>query len=1101
MLASPIINGTLPAFYAKEDGTATIAVPFSMSRAVNKNEISGFKLKIRNIQGSVYSDSLSATNSSNIDYNEGIVNFILTKEQVQNFVEGAFYKVQIAYVDLKGIVGYYSTVGVIKFTTKPEVYILNLESFDNNFHFYNYTGVYSQEGKDATEKVYSYRFILKDEDNNILQDTGELIHNNSNDVEYYESQDEVFFNMDLESGKKYKLTYMIETNNGLKISSPTYKIIKKNSINSTLKAEIKTSLNYENGYIQISLDGEKDKTGNEIPVKGSFILSRSSEKNNYQNWEEILKFNLVSQRPSIKSFEDFTIEQGIKYKYSIQQYNAQGLYSERIISEEIYADFEHCFLFDGKRQLKIKFNPKVSSFKTDLLEAKIDTIGSKYPFIFRNGNVEYKEFPISGLISYLSDEEGLFIDNQELFEFEEKEILKLYKEITFKNFDYNDFLRNYYNLYEYNKILKEYQPIKFLTKKEFEEKYSNNKTVSFYTLYTQQKNKKDLNKVATTNLISNNISLEREFKLQVLDWLNNGQPKLFKSPNEGNYLVRLMNISFSPEDTLGRMLHNFSATAYEIADFNYENLIKYNMINSQTELEETYLKFTTIPLMTTDANYAKISPINFVQEKDSNIYYASGELIKVGAIIENLILTDMLPGSKIILNGEPIIIGSTGTYISPIKVESLQLESKSTGSLTIGYYTQMNGVFNTILETKIKNVIGKQFIGKHTDIIAEIENIESEINRFYNINFYSRPIQEAYMVEGYDVVPIDEVYYWCDSDSWHYGNYYVLNDNNEYVPASGVYDDTDVYYSKELFLYNQNGEIIWNKSVYNKNPEEFANDTSSGWCQKPDIFRQYINDFNPLEVYKYTIWEDDIYGKRLEKVNFINTAQTLKELDIKLEEATYLENRIGTNSLILDKREFKFYVEDRKIYNAIGELITNINFDENEEYYIQQPIEIIYIPEYGDIKFFTKDTYEYFKNKFQDNEELKNSLNLYSSEVYVNSNETYLNLEEIGYYNLKDMDKINIIQTDVGVYCDLSYQLSLIEYNVSKNASLTALKEILNNFNTFLSKNYLIEQCINNDNQEEYLEKLNAVRTVYDLMYKSYLIELQTYLYHLEQEG
>jgi hypothetical protein len=143
MLASPIINGTLPAFYAKEDGTAVIAVPFSMSKAVNKNEISGFKLKIRNIQGSVYSDSLSSTNSSNIDYNEGVVNFILTKEQVDNFIEGAFYKAQIAYVDLKGVVGYYSTVGVIKFTTKPEVYILNLESFDNNFHFYNYTGVYS----------------------------------------------------------------------------------------------------------------------------------------------------------------------------------------------------------------------------------------------------------------------------------------------------------------------------------------------------------------------------------------------------------------------------------------------------------------------------------------------------------------------------------------------------------------------------------------------------------------------------------------------------------------------------------------------------------------------------------------------------------------------------------------------------------------------------------------------------------------------------------------------------------------------------------------------------------------------------------------------
>jgi hypothetical protein len=38
------------------------------------------------------------------------------------------------------------------------------------------------------------------------------------------------------------------------------------------------------------------------------------------------------------------------------------------------------------------------------MESKIDTIGNKYPFIYRNGKVKYKEFPISGLLSYLSDE-------------------------------------------------------------------------------------------------------------------------------------------------------------------------------------------------------------------------------------------------------------------------------------------------------------------------------------------------------------------------------------------------------------------------------------------------------------------------------------------------------------------------------------------------------------------------------------------------------------------------------------------------------------------------------------------------------------------------
>jgi hypothetical protein len=76
------------------------------------------------------------------------------------------------------------------------------------------------------------------------------------------------------------------------------------------------------------------------------------------------------------------------------------LYSNRLTSNEIYVDFEDAFLFDGERQLKIKYNPKVSSFKKNLLEQKTDTIGGKYPFIFRNGRVYYSEFSISGLISY-----------------------------------------------------------------------------------------------------------------------------------------------------------------------------------------------------------------------------------------------------------------------------------------------------------------------------------------------------------------------------------------------------------------------------------------------------------------------------------------------------------------------------------------------------------------------------------------------------------------------------------------------------------------------------------------------------------------------------
>jgi len=62
----------------------------------------------------------------------------------------------------------------------------------------------------------------------------------------------------------------------------------------------------------------------------------------------------------------------------------------------------------------------------------------------------------------------------------------------------------------------------------------------------------------TTDIIDANIYLERQFKLAVLDWLNNGEVKLFRSPQEGNYIVRLMNTTLAPNDSLSRMLHTFT---------------------------------------------------------------------------------------------------------------------------------------------------------------------------------------------------------------------------------------------------------------------------------------------------------------------------------------------------------------------------------------------------------------------------------------------------------------------------------------------------------------------------------------------------------------
>jgi hypothetical protein len=71
---------------------------------------------------------------------------------------------------------------------------------------------------------------------------------------------------------------------------------------------------------------------------------------------------------------------------------------------------------------------------------------------------------------------------------------------------------------------------------------------------------------------------EREFRNLVSDFLYDGKPKLFKSPTEGNILIRITDVSMSPQQGLNRIIYSFSAQAYEIADNTIDNYKKYNLL-------------------------------------------------------------------------------------------------------------------------------------------------------------------------------------------------------------------------------------------------------------------------------------------------------------------------------------------------------------------------------------------------------------------------------------------------------------------------------------------------------------------------------------------
>ena len=99
--------------------------------------------------------------------------------------------------------------------------------------------------------------------------------------------------------------------------------------------------------------------------------------------------------------------------------------------------FDHIFLTGEDKQLKIEFNPSISSFKRVLTESRVDTIGSQYPYIKRNGYVNYAQFPLGGLIASAMDEDGIF---------------------TTKAQEYNDAI-DYYEQYNEDNNINQYQDI------------------------------------------------------------------------------------------------------------------------------------------------------------------------------------------------------------------------------------------------------------------------------------------------------------------------------------------------------------------------------------------------------------------------------------------------------------------------------------------------------------------------------------------------------------------------------------------------------------------------------------------------------------------
>lgn len=532
-LYPPTIGNRIPAFQQEYDNNLFITVPFQNNRSVARADISTFALKLktitndyRTINGYAYvEEGESLEEAVTKAWNKGVVTFKIEPEQYQTedgwyLNIGQYYKIQLAYVatftpegeeptpeEYAENVGYYSAVGISKFSWYPTVYIDNLIEDEDNYHTYQYFGRYSQtydngesgEGSieiaDSTEKVYKYRFIIENEGDDFIKDSGWLLHDSSTDESEYESYDSWEYLNELpESENDYTIQQMVETNSGIAAESPKQSLIDETEVQDF--ATFTMSYDFDNAYVALVCD--------------STTIDKCYWVRTNINTGERVKIGKVIVD---EIFRDFTTEQGETYKYSIFGNN-----TFTNTTEPIKIDYEDIFLFDGERQLKVRFNPSMSGIHETIMETKTDTIGSKYPFFFRNGDVCYRDFTLGGLVSFHMDEQRLF---------------------------------SIYGVEDQPTRGRTYTPMP--------------EGVTDFSL--------------PTDLTGKNFTHERKFREEVLKWLNNGEIKLFRSPSEGIMLVRLMGCSMSPDQTTTRMIYSFSCQAYEATGHEYEDLLKYKIYN------------------------------------------------------------------------------------------------------------------------------------------------------------------------------------------------------------------------------------------------------------------------------------------------------------------------------------------------------------------------------------------------------------------------------------------------------------------------------------------------------------------------------------------
>ena len=585
ILYAPQVRAIQPAFeYNKDTGTGEMQVYFSFSSYNSKEDITGMRY-------SLIDPNQGANNSTiikpkveneivkNFDSNRNVYYNVVPKEKLhQNEGETEYYftitfdetfnrmkldqyyqlQIWLTYFNeedsLETVISQVSQVSLIRpFCGIKDLIVEGLSNENVLSSFDTLIGELIPKS-DSKEYLKEYYYIIEDLKNNILYSsphlTGASLFKFSTKLNYV-----------LMPSQNYIITFYYTTINGFKGERQYYLSVVEmtgqyqwEDDDKGFKLEVEQDIDLAAAKINLQFTLQKK-------IKNGLIkVQRADEDSNFYKWIDVSSFKIKeedSENIGYCTFKDYFIESDKEYKYRVAHWSSEqnALVEKPLLMSREYevsiSTFEHMYLLDKDCLMVIQYNPKVSNIKWVTQESLTNSLGSKYPVVRQNGDTYYKQMAISGTLYFSNEKEVDVVDSC-------GNPLSSY-------WGHRDFLHGLY-----------------------------------------------FSRSAFANLLQVNIQgrkkemLERRIRDEAMKFLTNKKSKVFKSAEEGNMIVYLSNINFSPNQSLGRRIIDFSATMTEVCEASADNLKNFIF---EDKLSDIYTYFLNIESIENRDAYIDVSKL------------------------------------------------------------------------------------------------------------------------------------------------------------------------------------------------------------------------------------------------------------------------------------------------------------------------------------------------------------------------------------------------------------------------------------------------------------------------------------------------------------